>query len=277
MLDILITNGAILDGTGTPPVRADVGVSQGRIAGLAMGIEQEAVSTIDASGLHVAPGFIDPHTHSELTLLANPMAESKIRQGVTTEIVGNCGGSPGPLLGAAMGEEQAGAEIFGVDVDWTNLGGYLDRVRRQGSAVNVVTLVGHNTIRGAVLGFDDVQPTPAQQAEMEHLVAEGTALMEAVDGLTARSTEESFAVVDQIIEQSMVISTVPLDMIPLPVSLYPDMGFEASSQDVNGVTTLNCELDAQSGHTQYHSSHMASSLGIPSYRIAAAHSPESCS
>ncbi len=172
MLDILIKNGVIIDGTGSPPFEADVGVSEGRVVLMAHEIAQQTIQTIDASGLHITPGFIDPHTHSELTLLANPKAESKIRQGVTTEIVGNCGGSPGPLLGAAMDEEQARAEILGVDVGWTSLGGYLDRVKRQGSAVNVVTLVGHNTIRGAVLGFDDVQPTPTQQAEMEYLVAE---------------------------------------------------------------------------------------------------------
>ena len=172
MLDILIKNGVIIDGTGSPPFEAEVGVSEGRVVLVAHEIAQQAMQTIDASGLHITPGFIDPHTHSELTLLANPKAESKIHQGVTTEIVGNCGGSPGPLLGAAMDEEQAGAEILEVDVGWTSLGGYLDRVKRQGSAVNVVTLVGHNTIRGAVLGFDDVQPTPTQQAEMESLVAE---------------------------------------------------------------------------------------------------------
>ncbi|HHH82385.1 MAG TPA: D-aminoacylase [Chloroflexi bacterium] len=172
MLDLLIKNGTVLDGTGKPPLRADVGVSQGHIALLAKDIEHESSRIIDASGLHVAPGFIDAHTHSELTLLANPMAESKIRQGVTTEVVGNCGDSPGPLLGAAMVEEQAGAQMLGVDIDWTSLGGYLDRLRSQGIAVNVVTLVGHNTVRGAVLGFDDVQPTPEQQAAMEQLVAE---------------------------------------------------------------------------------------------------------
>ncbi len=172
MLDILIKNGVIIDGTGKPPFKAEVGVSEGRIVLVSAEIAQQATQTIDASGLHVAPGFIDPHTHSELTLLVNPKAESKIRQGVTTEIVGNCGGSPGPLIGASMEEEKAGAEILGVDVDWTSLGGYLDRVKRQGSALNVVTLVGHNTIRGAVLGFDDVQPSSAQQAEMEHLMAE---------------------------------------------------------------------------------------------------------
>jgi len=172
MLDIVIKNGVVVDGTGNPPFNVEVGISDSRIVLIAKEIDQQAVQTIDALGLQIAPGFIDPHTHSELTLLVNPKAESKIRQGVTTEIVGNCGGSPGPLLGAAMEQEKAGAEILGVDVDWTNLGGYLDRVRRQGSALNVVTLVGHNTIRGAVLGFDDVQPTQAQQAEMERLVAQ---------------------------------------------------------------------------------------------------------
>ena len=172
MLDIVIKNGVVVDGTGSPPFNAEVGISDNRIVLIAKEIDQPAVDTIDARGLHVAPGFIDPHTHSELTLLANPKAESKIRQGVTTEIVGNCGGSPGPLLGAALQAEKSGAEFLGVDVDWTDLSGYLDRVKRQASALNVVTLVGHNTIRGAVLGFDDVQPTPAQQAEMERLVEE---------------------------------------------------------------------------------------------------------
>ena len=172
MLDILIKNGVIIDGTGKPPFKAEVGVSEGRIVLVSAEIAQQATQTIDASELYVAPGFIDPHTHSELTLLANPKAESKIRQGVTTEIIGNCGGSPGPLLGAAMEEARVAAEIVGVDVTWESLADYLERVSRQGTALNIVALVGHNTVRGAVLGFEDVQPSPEQQAEMERLVAE---------------------------------------------------------------------------------------------------------
>ena len=127
---------------------------------------------IDATGLHLAPGFIDPHTHSDLTLLVNPQAESKIRQGVTTEVIGNCGGSPAPLLGAALEEARAEAKSLGLDVTWVSMAEYLERLRKPGIAVNVVPLVGHNTVRGAVLGFDDVQPTPGQQAEMERLVAQ---------------------------------------------------------------------------------------------------------
>jgi N-acyl-D-amino-acid deacylase len=182
VLDIAIRNGIIVDGTGGPPFEAELGISGGRIVLVEKEINQKAAKTIDAAGLHIAPGFIDPHTHSELALLANPRAESKIRQGVTTEIVGNCGRSPGPLIGAAMDEEVARAASLGVDVDWTRLGGYFERIKRQGCALNVAALVGHNTVRGSVLGFDDVQPTPEQQTEMEQLVAE--AMEEGACGLS---------------------------------------------------------------------------------------------
>jgi N-acyl-D-amino-acid deacylase len=172
MLDILIKNGFVVDGTGKPAFKADVGIAEGRITIVAEGIEQEAKRTIQAQGLHLAPGFIDPHTHSDLTLLADPRAESKIRQGVTTEVIGNCGGSPAPLLGAAVEETLAEAKHVGVDITWTSMAEYLEHLRSPGTAVNVMPLVGHNTVRGSVLGFDDVQPTTEQQAEMERLVAE---------------------------------------------------------------------------------------------------------
>lgn len=172
MLDILIKNAVVADGTGKPAFKADVGIAAGRIAVIAKGIEQEAKRTIQADGLHLAPGFIDAHTHSDLTLLVDPRAESKIRQGVTTEVIGNCGFSPAPLLGAAMDEVRAEAELLGIELTWTDMAEYLERLRHPGLALNVVALVGHNTVRGSVLGYDDVQPDLQQQAEMEHLVAE---------------------------------------------------------------------------------------------------------
>lgn len=172
MLDVLIKNGMVVDGTGKPAFRADVGVANGRIAVVAGGVEQEAERTIEAQGLYVAPGFIDPHTHSDMNLLVDPRAESKIRQGVTTEVVGNCGSSPAPLLGAAVEEMGARAKNLGLEVTWQSMSQYLARLRNPGTALNVVPLVGHNTVRGSVLGYDDVQPTSEQQAEMERLVAE---------------------------------------------------------------------------------------------------------
>jgi N-acyl-D-amino-acid deacylase len=172
MLDLLITQGTIVDGTGNPAFRADVGVAQGRIVALAAGLDQEATRVIDAQGLHVAPGFVDPHTHSDLTLLVDPKAESKIRQGVTTEVVGNCGSSPAPVQGAAVDEVQADARPLGLEVDWRSMAEYLARVSTPGTALNVVALIGHNTVRGSALGYDDVRPTPQQQAAMERVVDE---------------------------------------------------------------------------------------------------------
>ena len=172
MLDILVKNGTVVDGTGAPAFKADVGVAEGRVALVAQAVGQEAARTIDAQGLHVAPGFIDPHTHSDLPLLVDPRAESKIRQGVTTEVIGNCGFSPAPLQGAAVEETRTKAQNFGLEITWRDMGGYLDRLRSPGTALNVVPLVGHNTVRGSVLGYDDVQPTADQQAQMERLVAE---------------------------------------------------------------------------------------------------------
>jgi N-acyl-D-amino-acid deacylase len=172
MLDILITNCTVVDGTGGAPFKSDVGVAGGRIAAVASEISLEAARTIDAQGLHLAPGFIDPHSHSDLTLLVDRKAQSKIRQGVTTEIVGNCGSSGGPLYGAAETEARARADLLGLDVTWAEFGGFLDRLRSPGTAVNVVPLVGHNTVRGAVLGYSDVQPDPDQLRAMEQLVDE---------------------------------------------------------------------------------------------------------
>jgi N-acyl-D-amino-acid deacylase len=172
MLDILIKNGAVVDGTGRSIFRADVGVAGDRVVSVAESIDQEAARTIDARGLHVAPGFVDPHTHSDRPLLVDPTAQSKIRQGVTTEVIGNCGYSPAPATGAAVEEVGARAREMGIEVTWQSFGEYLDRMRDPGIALNVVPLVGHNTVRGAVIGYDAIQPTPEQQAEMERVVEE---------------------------------------------------------------------------------------------------------
>ena len=189
MLDILIKNSVIVDGTGKSAFKADLGVVQGRIAMVAESVEQEAARTIEAQGLHLSPGFIDPHSHSDLALLVDPRAESKIRQGVTTEIIGNCGFSPAPLLGAALQETRAEAELFGIDVTWTSMAEYLERLRHPGIAVNIVPLVGHNTVRGSVLGYGDVQPEPVQQADpisrsyVDHRIPFGKRVVQAHFGL----------------------------------------------------------------------------------------------
>jgi N-acyl-D-amino-acid deacylase len=171
MYDILIRNATILDGTGKPGYQTDVGVKDGRVVFIGKAVV-EGEQEIDGTGLCLAPGFIDPHTHSDMTLVMDPHAESKIRQGVTTEVIGNCGSSPAPLLGAAWEEAKSDYEIYKVEISWQDMAGYIQRLNTSGVAVNVVPLVGHNTVRGSVLGYDDVQPTREQQAEMERLVEE---------------------------------------------------------------------------------------------------------
>ena len=152
MLDILIKNCTVLDGSGKDAFKADVGVKDGRISALEQNLDAEALEVIDGGGLYLAPGFIDPHTHSDYTLVVDPKAESKIRQGVTTEVIGNCGMSPAPLLGASMEEAQAMAKQMDQEIDWVDMAGYVNKLNTNGIALNVVTLVGHNTVRGSVLG-----------------------------------------------------------------------------------------------------------------------------
>ena len=182
MLDLLVKDASVVDGTGRPAFKADVGVEGDRIAVLSKRIEAEAARTIDADGLHLAPGFIDAHTHSDLPLLVDPKAQSKIRQGVTTEVIGNCGSSPAPLAGAAIEEARASVALLELELTWRSFGEYLDRLRSPGTAVNVVPQVGHNIVRGSVMGYDDAQPSPEQQDRMEQVVAR--AMEEGARGLS---------------------------------------------------------------------------------------------
>src|SRR5215207_4836607 len=151
MFDFVIQNGTVIDGSGGAPRRADVAVEAGRVAaGDALGAG-EARERIDAAGRVISPGFIDMHTHSDLALLINPEAHSKIRQGVTTEVIGNCGSSPAPYTGP-MAEQirlkmSASSPQELADWSWTSYGEYLTRLEAGGTALNVVGLVGHVSLR----------------------------------------------------------------------------------------------------------------------------------
>ena len=177
MFDILIVGGAMVDGSGAPARQADVAVAGGKIVALGNLAHAEARERIDAAGLVVAPGFIDIHTHSDLPLLISPLAESKIRQGVTTEVIGNCGFSPAPITDESVNHlrqlsaflAKGAAEL---DWSWRSLGDYLERLEQQGVAVNVVPLVGHVTLRATAVGFDHRLPTAEELAAMKKWVRE---------------------------------------------------------------------------------------------------------
>jgi N-acyl-D-amino-acid deacylase len=170
--DLVIANGRVVDGTGSPWFRADVGVRGDRIAAIGDLSASSAGRRIDVNGQTVAPGFIDMLGQSELTLLIDPRNESKIRQGITTEVTGE-GQSAAPMNDAWIAESKPWLDKYGLIVDWTDLEGYWRRLREARPAVNLATFVGAAQVRGVVLGLGDVQPTPEQLALMEAEVEKG--------------------------------------------------------------------------------------------------------
>jgi N-acyl-D-aspartate/D-glutamate deacylase len=160
-LDLLIAGGTVVDGSGGKPLRADVGIRGDDIAALGNLAGQAARRTLDATGLAVAPGFIDIHTHSDRTLLRDGLAQSAIRQGVTTHVIGNCGSSPAPL--------RAPQAVAGVQ--FQTFGEFLQVLLDGGVAINICALVGHNRVRGVVMGFDNRRPSEGELVQMQGEVA----------------------------------------------------------------------------------------------------------
>jgi N-acyl-D-aspartate/D-glutamate deacylase len=169
--DIVITNGHIIDGTGSPWFSGDVGIRDGKIAAIGNLSQSERKRTIDAHNMVVAPGFIDMLGQSELTILVDPRLPSKIFQGITTEITGE-GGSAAPLSDALVHADRLGYEHLKISPDWRTLRQYFSRLEKQGIGINLGTFVGATQVRRMVLGDADVQPTPAQLDQMKILVSQ---------------------------------------------------------------------------------------------------------
>src|SRR5580704_13155172 len=167
--DLVITNGHIIDGTGSPWYSGDVGIRDGKIAAIGNLSAAARKRTIDAAGKVVAPGFIDMLGQSELTILVDPRLPSKIFRGITTEITGE-GSSAAPLNDAIIHSDRSGYDHYKINPDWRTLRQYFARLEKQGMGINVATYVGATQVRRMVLGDADVQPTPAQLDQMKALV-----------------------------------------------------------------------------------------------------------
>ena len=175
MDDLVIRGGGVLDGSGSDAVRRDVAIRDGRIASISARYSGTARRTIDARGLVVAPGFIDIKTHSDFTLPYAPRAESKVFQGVTTEVIGHCGLSVAPALPgrARLLQEYLAGFAPWIEIEETTFAGYLDRFPP--TAVNTIMQVGHNTLRLMTVGMEDRAPTGDELAAMGRLLEEGLA------------------------------------------------------------------------------------------------------
>jgi dihydroorotase/N-acyl-D-amino-acid deacylase len=179
MFDILIRQATIIDGTGAPPWTGDAGISNGRFEALAPRLDAGGHRTIEARGRVLAPGFIDIHCHSDISLLENPGADIKLFQGVTTEVLGNCGMSLAPLTPESRDELAGNTLISSVPwkgpVNWLSFAEYISRLEQSGLSINVAGLVGHGTLRMAVMGMADVSPDSDRMARMQRLLAESLA------------------------------------------------------------------------------------------------------
>jgi dihydroorotase/N-acyl-D-amino-acid deacylase len=169
--DVVITNGHIIDGTGSPWYSGDVGIRDGRVAAIGNLAEAARKRTIDAAGKVVAPGFIDLLGQSELTILVDPRLPSKIFQGITTEVTGE-GNSAAPLNDALVELDRPGYEHYHITPDWRSFRQYFARLEKQGMGINLACYVGATQVRRMVLGDDDKQPTPEQLEQMKALVRE---------------------------------------------------------------------------------------------------------
>ncbi len=176
-LDLLFRGATVYDGTGAPGRKMDVGVKDGRIAAVGDGAAgQTAHRVVDAGDLALAPGFIDMHTHSDLTLPAFPNAAHSVARGVTSEVAGNCGFSAAPVSKDPVLAEQLRGFVrgFGPDLDWSwsSFGSFMDRLDAARPAVNVLPLVGHGALRIAVMGAEDRKATQVEQDAMRSELAE---------------------------------------------------------------------------------------------------------
>lgn len=210
-LDLLITNGRILDGTGNPAYEADIGVIGGEIAVMAPDLAKtRAERIIDAGDLVVTPGFIDAHSHDDAYLLINPRCDDKVRQGVTTDVIGNCGFSLAPVSDAHREDLRKASAIMGgshLADDFWQLSSFeeflmlLDNAR---PGINVVPLVGHGTLRIAVLGFENRAPTESELSDMKRLTAD--AMQAGAFGLSSGLiyVPANYADTDEIIELAKI-------------------------------------------------------------------------
>ena len=169
-IDVAIRNGRVIDGTGRPSIAADLGIAGERI--VAIGEVPTAATEIDASGLDVAPGFVDVHSHSDYTLLVDPRAVSALHQGVTTEVVGNCGHGCFPIADPALAQRAIYGYTPSLPLTWRDAAGYFERLEAAGPAVNVASLVPNGQLRLAVVGLEDRPASRDELAAMRGLLEE---------------------------------------------------------------------------------------------------------
>lgn len=204
--DVIIREALVVDGSGRPPFPADVGLRGNNIVTIGKIGNSRAGRIIMADGLCLAPGFIDAHNHTDVQLLVCPTADSLVHQGVTTIVAGNCGSSRFPLTEEMLADEKKYLkEEYDIEVDWSDLNGFLRRLEEARPAINYATLVGQGTIRAAVVGYDNRRASAEELQKMKTLLE--SALKQGAVGLSSglEYSPGSFASTEELIELSRVL------------------------------------------------------------------------
>ncbi|MFQ6123292.1 MAG: amidohydrolase family protein [Candidatus Heimdallarchaeota archaeon] len=204
---MIIINGKVIDGAGNPWFKADIGIYEGKIQKIGY-IPTKDAEIIDATRKIICPGFIDLHAHSDWTLLINPLAESKIRQGVTIEVMGQCGESAAPITEATVEYfEKALPETIrdNVDITWRTMKEYFQRLNTIGLGINVIPFIGFGTVRQNVLQFQNRAPNPDELEAMKGFVREGMEV--GAHGLSTGLiyTPQPYALTEEIVELCRVV------------------------------------------------------------------------
>ncbi len=211
MYDLIIKNGEIMDGSGKRSYIADIGIKNGYIEEISPGIEGVCTEVIDASGHIVCPGFIDIDSHSDFSLFSNPKAESKIRQGITTEVVGQGGHTLGPIDLKHLMELKQYTNSYVQNKNETNYWNWktqnelIDILEERKTSVNIASLVGYGTIRVAVMGFEKRSPSSEEMKKMKNILEEE--LANGIHGLSLGLdySPDSLATIEELIEMAIIV------------------------------------------------------------------------
>ncbi|MDY6862249.1 MAG: amidohydrolase family protein, partial [Thermodesulfobacteriota bacterium] len=172
MFDFIIKNGTVIDGSGNKEKLCDIGIQGEKVKEIGILPKDKAKKYIDAKGKIVCPGFIDIHSHSDFTVLADPNSESKVFQGITTEVNGNCGVSGAPLYGKALEKRLSTLKNLNLKLRWNTIDEYFDLIFTQKKTINFATFIGHGNVRGSVLGYENRKATKDETKDMERLLSE---------------------------------------------------------------------------------------------------------
>jgi N-acyl-D-amino-acid deacylase len=203
--DLILRGGLLLDGTGLAAYPADVGIIGDRIAAVGSISLEQGARVLDVGGLHVCPGFIDIHSHSDGDILLHPRANNRVRQGITTELTGNCGRSAAPLVAAGADAVRRSYRKLGIEATWTGVASYYDVLDKADLSINQALLVGQGTIRANAIGYVDRGLSPNEQAAVVRAVEE--AMDEGAFGLSTglEYTPGCFTPTDEIISMARVV------------------------------------------------------------------------